>query len=68
MQKALGGLHDKLSTTDGVAVEFAPEPLGGGPTRHMMCAIPGGIRIEFIATRRLKPGNISYKGGYNDHS
>ena len=46
---ALSGLHDKLATTDGVAVEFAPEPLGGGPTRHMMCAIPGGIRVEFIA-------------------
>ena len=46
---SLNGLHDKLATTDGVAIEFAPEPLGGGPTRHMMCAIPGGIRMEFIA-------------------
>ncbi len=25
------------------------EPLGGGPTRQMMCNIPGGIRVEFIA-------------------
>jgi hypothetical protein len=32
-----------------VKIEFAPEPLGGGPTRHMMCAIPGGIRLELIA-------------------
>ena len=47
--EALNGLHDKLATTDGVVVEFAPESLGGGPTRHMMCAIPGGIRMEFIA-------------------
>jgi catechol 2,3-dioxygenase-like lactoylglutathione lyase family enzyme len=47
--EALGGLHDKLIATDGVEIEFAPEPLGGGPTRHMMCAIPGGIRMEFIA-------------------
>ena len=46
---SLNGLHDKLATTDGVAVEFAPESLGGGPTQHMMCAIPGGIRMEFIA-------------------
>ena len=46
---ALDALHAKLAATDGVAVEFAPEPLGGGPTRHMMCAIPGGIRVEFIA-------------------
>ena len=49
MEKPSNGLHDKLATTDGVAVEFAPESLGGGPTRHMMCAIPGGIRMEFIA-------------------
>ena len=34
---------------DEVKVEFAPEPLGGGPTRHMMCTIPGGIRMELIA-------------------
>jgi catechol 2,3-dioxygenase-like lactoylglutathione lyase family enzyme len=46
---ALKELHERLARTDGVAVEFAPEPLGGGPTQHMMCAIPGGIRVEFIA-------------------
>ena len=32
-----------------VAIEFAPEPLGNGPSHHMRCAIPGGIRVEFIA-------------------
>ena len=48
-RKALETLHKKLQTTAGVEVEFAPEPLGSGPTRHMMCAIPGGIRVEFIA-------------------
>ena len=46
---ALNALHDKLLGTGGVDVEFAPEPLGGGPAKHMMCAIPGGIRVEFIA-------------------
>ncbi len=46
---ALDALHDKLKTSNGVDVEFAPEPLGGGPAKHMMCAIPGGIRVEFIA-------------------
>ena len=46
---ALEALHEKLKTVDGVQIEFAPEPLGGGPARHMMCAIPGGIRTEFIA-------------------
>ena len=45
----LHALHDTLSATDGVEVEFAPEPLMGGPTQHLMCAIPGGIRMEFIA-------------------
>lgn len=42
-------LHDVLKQTSDVEVEFAPEPLGGGATRHMMCAIPGGIRLELIA-------------------
>lgn len=45
----LDTLHDTLRQTNGVAIEFAPEPLGGGPAKHMMCAIPGGIRMEFIA-------------------
>ena len=45
----LDDLHDKLRAHSDVDVEFAPEPLGGGPTRHMMCAIPGGIRMELIA-------------------
>jgi catechol 2,3-dioxygenase-like lactoylglutathione lyase family enzyme len=48
-EASLKQLHERLARTPGVDVEFAPEPLGGGPTQHMMCAIPGGIRIEFIA-------------------
>lgn len=48
-EASLKQLHERLARTDGVEVEFAPEPLGGGPTQHMMCAIPGGIRVEFIA-------------------
>ena len=47
--EALDALHARLKAADGVRIEFAPEPLGGGPARHMMCAIPGGIRTEFIA-------------------
>ena len=47
--EVLQRLHAKLKATDDVEVEFAPEPLGGGPTQHMMCYIPGGIRMEFIA-------------------
>lgn len=48
-QDALDALFATLSETSGVEIEFAPEPLGGGATRHMMCTIPGGIRTEFIA-------------------
>ena len=47
--EALEGLHVKLASVDGVEIEFAPEPLSGGPARHMMCRIPGGIRVEFVA-------------------
>lgn len=46
---ALDDLHATLAGTDGVEIEFAPESLGGGAVRHMMCTIPGGIRMEFIA-------------------
>lgn len=46
---ALDALHGVLRSADDVVIEFAPEPLGDGPVRHMMCAIPGGIRVEFIA-------------------
>lgn len=47
--EALTELHRTLQTMDDVEIEFAPEPLGGGIATHMMCAIPGGIRTEFIA-------------------
>lgn len=46
---ALDALYETLAATAGVTIAFAPEPLGGGPTRHMMCLIPGGIRMEVIA-------------------
>lgn len=48
--RALDELHTALQAADSVEVEFAPEPLAGGPTRHMMCTIPGGIRMEFVAS------------------
>ncbi|MBM4266490.1 MAG: VOC family protein [Deltaproteobacteria bacterium] len=48
-QAALDALYERLRDVADVEMEFAPEPLGGGPTRHMMVRIPGGIRVEFIA-------------------
>jgi len=47
--EALDEILKKLEAVDSCEVEFPPEPLGGGATRHMMCYIPGGIRMEFIA-------------------
>lgn len=46
---ALDALHARLVEAGHAEIEFAPEPLGGGPTRHMMLRIPGGIRVELIA-------------------
>jgi catechol 2,3-dioxygenase-like lactoylglutathione lyase family enzyme len=42
-------LHEKLRKADDVKIEFAPEYIGDGPTKHLICFIPGGIRMEFIA-------------------
>lgn len=41
-------IYQKLAAAEDVDIEFAPEPLRDGPTTHMMCFEPGGIRIEFI--------------------
>ncbi|MCR9145049.1 MAG: VOC family protein [bacterium] len=48
-QAALDELYERLSTTAGVAIEFAPEPCNDRGARHMMCTIPGGPRLEFRA-------------------
>jgi len=45
----LDALYQRLAAREDVEIEFAPETLGGGPTRHMMTRIPGGLRVEFIA-------------------
>ncbi len=45
---ALPALHEKLVAHPDVEVEFAPEQLGDMPVQHMMCYIPGGVRMEFI--------------------
>ena len=42
-------LCERLQGTTDVDIEFTPEPLGDLPVRHMMCNIPGGIRVEFLA-------------------
>ncbi|MFA5824882.1 MAG: VOC family protein [Gallionellaceae bacterium] len=42
----LNSLYTKLKNS-GVLIEFAPELLGKGPAKHMMCFEPSGIRVEF---------------------
>lgn len=46
---ALDTVYGKVRDAAGVEVEFAPENVGDGPNKHMMCTIPGGIRVEFFA-------------------
>jgi catechol 2,3-dioxygenase-like lactoylglutathione lyase family enzyme len=47
---ALPALHEKLTAHPDVEIEFAPEQLGDMPVQHMMCHIPGGVRMEFIGS------------------
>ncbi len=43
----LDAIHEKIKVS-GINIEFSPELLRAGPSRHMMCYEPSGIRIEFI--------------------
>lgn len=47
-ETSLNALYEALSQRSDVTVEFAPEPLGSRPMKHMMCQIPGDLRVEFI--------------------
>ena len=43
-------LHAQLVERDDIDIEFAPEPIvSGAAIHHFICAMPGGIRIEFTA-------------------
>ncbi|GGB82936.1 hypothetical protein GCM10011352_05950 [Marinobacterium zhoushanense] len=46
---ALQQVYERVAAYDGAEIEFAPESLNGTPLQHMMCTIPGGIRMEIIA-------------------
>ena len=46
-QNDLNNIHKRL-TENGIKMVFAPEQLGQGPAKHMMCYEPSGIRVEFI--------------------
>jgi catechol 2,3-dioxygenase-like lactoylglutathione lyase family enzyme len=45
---ALATTFQRVRSHPGVAIEFEPTPMReGSSTHHFMCAIPGGIRVEF---------------------
>lgn len=45
---ALDAVHARVKAHPGATIEFAPEPIReGSNTRHFICAMPGGIRVEF---------------------
>lgn len=46
--ETLESLYGQLVDHGGVDIEFKPEPLGKTDIMHMMCTIPGDIRVEFI--------------------
>ncbi|WP_340313599.1 VOC family protein [Rhizorhabdus argentea] len=49
---ALDMLYDKVRHHPGVEIEFAPGPVReGSQARHFICAIPGGVRVEFATPR-----------------
>ena len=45
----LARLSTELGSRDDLDVEFEPEGLGNSGIQHMMCRIPGNIRLELIA-------------------
>ncbi len=48
-EDALNSLSERVSSWEGVEIEFLPELVGRGPRKHMMFNEPSGIRLEFIA-------------------
>jgi catechol 2,3-dioxygenase-like lactoylglutathione lyase family enzyme len=48
---ALAETYRRVRAHPGVTIEFEPQPIRvGSAMRHFICAMPGGVRIEF-ATR-----------------
>lgn len=45
---ALTEVFERVQTYPGTHIEFPPESIAdGAKTRHFICAMPGGIRVEF---------------------
>lgn len=46
--EVLREIYQVISTRADVSIEFTPEALAETPLQHMMCEIPGGVRLELI--------------------
>ena len=47
-EAALQTVYERVTAHPGTVIEFAPGPISqGSATKHFICAMPGGIRIEF---------------------
>jgi catechol 2,3-dioxygenase-like lactoylglutathione lyase family enzyme len=47
-EAALMTVYERVLHHPGVEAEFAPEPSRpGSSTRHFICTMPGGVRVEF---------------------
>lgn len=49
-ENLLNSLSSDLQKRSDVKIEFPPEPLGQSPMRHMMCYVPGGLRLELVTS------------------
>ena len=49
----LHAIHQQLAERDDVEIEFAPAP-SGAANEHFICFIPGGLRMEFVASGETK--------------
>jgi len=47
-EQALHDIAKAFEARSDVSLEFAPEALGQSGLKHMMCRIPGNIRLELI--------------------
>lgn len=44
----LDAIFAKVAAYPGVVIDFAPEQLGPGPSKHCMVFEPSGLRVEFV--------------------
>jgi catechol 2,3-dioxygenase-like lactoylglutathione lyase family enzyme len=47
--QSLDAVHARLLQTPGVVSEFAPTALGTTGLQHLICRIPGGLRLELVS-------------------